>query len=602
MAIGLPVFSKSVVLQTSYFLALLSTSSPPPDSYYDRGILNDQYDFVIVGGGSAGSVVANRLSANPHVSVLLIEAGRAEDASTQVPLHATLHFHGPYDWDYKTVPQSDACFGYEGNRSVWTRGKGLGGSSIINFMMYVRGNSRDFDHWAENGATGWSYDEVLPYFKSVETFNIPEYAKNGYHGGNGEVPISHPVMHTPLSDAFLDGCMELGYKYIDYNGPSQTGCARIQANVKDGQRVSTAKAFLRPIVKERLNIHISLESFATKIHFEGKRAVGVHFEKNGVKRFVRAKKEVILSAGAIGSAQLLLLSGVGPSEELEKHKVPLVADLPVGKNLQDHILVGGLAAMTNENYGLDSRGFSALASYVFDSAGPLAVPAGEEVVWFSISSFVNASLDFPDIEHVLFPGSPSSEETESFLVDTGLRQEVYDKYFLPHRDLPGFMIGPMLNRLKSRGTITLQTTDPYDHPIIDPKYFSHPDDLLVATEAAKKTLELMDTKAMKALGAKLWDIGYPGCDGYVMWSDDYLKCLAQHQTHTCYHYCGTCAMGNDTRSVVDPRLRVRGGVKNLRVMDASIMPDIVSGNLNAATIMIGAKGAAMVLEDHNLRS
>lgn len=600
MAIGLPFLSKSVILTCTYLAALLSMSSPPSDSYYDTGTLNDEYDFVIVGGGSAGSVVANRLSSNPQVSVLLMEAGRAEDATTRVPMHAIFLFHGPYDWDYKTVPQSNACLGYNDNRSVWARGKGLGGSSITNFMMYVRGNRRDYDLWAENGATGWSYEEVLPYFKSIETFNIPEYAKNGYHGENGELPIAYTTTHTPLSDAFLKGCMELGYKYVDYNGPSQTGCSRLQTNIKDGHRISTAKAFLQPIVKERRNLHISLESMATKIHFKGQRAVGVHFEKNGAKRFVRAKKEVILSAGAIGSAQLLLLSGVGPKKELEKHKIPVVAELPVGKNLQDHVFVGGLAATTNQNYGLDTRTFSALTSYAYDGAGPLAVPAAVEGVWFMSSSYINASMDFPDIEHVLFSASPSAEETEAFLLDLGIKREVYQKYFRSRRSVEGFMIAPVLNRLKSRGEIKLNSTDPHDHPIIDPRYFTHPDDILVAIEAGKRALDLLNTNAMKALGTKIWDVPFPGCEHHVLWSDGYLECLARHQTHTSWHYCGTCAMGNSDRSVVDPRLRVRGGVKNLRVIDASIMPDIVSGNLNAATIMIGAKGATMVLEDYSL--
>ncbi|XP_064460196.1 4-pyridoxate dehydrogenase-like isoform X2 [Ornithodoros turicata] len=553
-----------------------------------------------VGGGSAGSVVANRLSANPKVSVLLIEAGRAEDATIRVPLYAMLHLRGPYDWNYKTVPQEHACLGYKDRRSVWARGKGLGGSSLINFMMYVRGNKRDYDLWSENGATGWSYEEVLPYFKSIETLDIPEHANNGYRGDSGELPISFPSFHTLVSDAFLEGCKELGYKYTDYNGASQTGYSRVQFNIKNGHRYSAARAFLEPIVKERPNLHITLDSMATKIHFKGKTAVGVHFEKNGAKHFVRAKKEVILSAGAIASPQLLMLSGVGPNEELRKHNIDVVADLPVGKNLQDHIFVGGVSALTEENHAVDTRSLSAITSYAYDGAGPLAIPGAVEVLAFMSSSFVNETLDYPDIEHVLFSATPSAEETETFLYDLGYTYDLYSKYFLPRRGKFGFMICPVLNRLKSRGEITLNTTNPYDHPIIDPKYFTHPDDVEVAIQATKRTLQFIETKAMKAIGAKLWDIPFPYCVHHTPWGDEYLECVVRHLTQTAWHYCGTCAMGVDDKAVVDPRLRVRGGVKNLRVIDASIMPEIVSGNINAATLMIGAKGAALVLEDNNL--
>ncbi|CAN7975629.1 unnamed protein product, partial [Ixodes persulcatus] len=275
-----------------------------------------------VGGGSAGCLLANRLSANPRVTVLLLEAGGLEDASTDVPLFALLHFNGRHDWAYRTEPQKHSCQSMKDKASPWPRGKVLGGSSVLNFMMYVRGNKRDFDSWAHDyGAHGWSYEEVLPYFKSVETFHVDAFADNGYHGHTGELPISYPNTQTILSEVFLEAGKELGYNYVDYNGPTQTGkytlksdCrfSRIQANVMGGQRYSSSKAFIKPIVEIRKNLHISLLSLATKILFKGKHAYGVEFEKGVHDLKVLARKEVIVSCGTIGTAQLLMLSGVGP--------------------------------------------------------------------------------------------------------------------------------------------------------------------------------------------------------------------------------------------------------------------------------------------------
>ncbi|XP_064459364.1 uncharacterized protein LOC135369776 [Ornithodoros turicata] len=582
----------------AWIVSLLTWWDHPSDSFYNTEVLLEQYDFIVVGGGSAGNVVANRLSAIPEVQVLLVEAGGAPTAGTEVPSFFFLHNGYPYDWNYKTVPQKDACLGLEENRSKWTRGKALGGTSVVNAMVYVRGNKRDYDQWAENGAAGWSYEDVLPYFKSIEKFNIPEYAANGYHGNEGELSIGHSSMHSLSSDAFLEGCRQLGYEYVDYNGPSQTGCSRSQFNLHDGRRVSSAKAFILPVLKQRANLHVALNSVATKIQFENQRAVGVHFEKDGISHYIRASREVILSAGAIGSPQLLMLSGVGPRDHLRQHKIEVIADLPVGQNLQDHIFIGGITATIEKEASLQTRTLSALVDYLLHGTGPMSVPAGIEAVAFMSTPFVNESLDFPDVELIYVGGSYASEESETFLRDLGYKKEVYDKYLLPHRGKPAFEIQPVLNRLKSIGHITLKSDNPHDHPLLDPKYFSHPEDIKVAVEAAKLALKVIDSKAMKALGAKRWNIALPGCEDKVLWSDEYLECLARHLTHTTWHFCCTCAMGANDSAVVDPRLRVRGGIRNLRVIDASIMPYIVSANLNAPAHMIGAKGADMILEDH----
>ncbi|CAN7985730.1 unnamed protein product, partial [Ixodes hexagonus] len=440
-----------------------------------------------VGGGSAGCLLANRLSADPQVTVLLLEAGGLEDAATDVPLFALLHFHGRYDWDYYTVPQEESCQTPSRSSvqsSPWSKGKVLGGCSVVNFMMYVRGNRRDFDSWAHDyGAKGWSYDEVLPHFKSIETFNVKAFADNGYHGHEGELPIDYPNTQTALSDAFLEAGKELGYDYVDYNGPTQTGkcCfSRIQANIKKGHRYSSSKSFIKPVVKKRKNLDISLLSLATKILFEGKRAVGVEFERGAEYLKVLARREVIVSCGAIGTPQLLMLSGIGPAQHLQELGIPVVADLPVGESLQDHFFVGGIAATTRKRAELNVDSTSVITEYAFKSKGPLAVPAGIETVAFVSTPYVNASLDHPDVEIALMSVAPSSKDGERYLMDTGLKQEVYDAYYKPHRGKPSFQLTATLNRPKSRGYLRLNSTDPHDKPLINPNYLSHPDDVKVA--------------------------------------------------------------------------------------------------------------------------
>ncbi|XP_029848635.2 4-pyridoxate dehydrogenase [Ixodes scapularis] len=582
-------------------LALMKLAYPPSMSVYNTENLLDEYDYVIVGGGSAGCLLANRLTANPRVTVLLLEAGGLEDASTDVPLFALLHFNGRHDWAYQTEPQKHSCQSMKDKGSPWPRGKVLGGSSVLNFMMYVRGNKRDFDSWAHDyGAQGWSYEEVLPYFKSVETFHVDAFADNGYHGHTGELPISYPNTQTILSEVFLEAGKELGYNYVDYNGPTQTGFSRIQANVMGGQRYSSSKAFIKPIVEIRKNLHISLLSLATKILFKGKHAYGVEFEKGVDDLKVLARKEVIVSCGTIGTAQLLMLSGVGPARHLHELNIPVVADLPVGEGLQDHLYVGGIAATMRKNAELNLNTISIVTTYAFGAKGPLAVPAGIEAVAFVSTPYVNASLDFPDVEIVLMSISPSSSEGERYLLDSGLTKEVYDAYYKPYRGKFGFQLAPVLNRPKSRGYVRLKTTDPHDKPLINPNYLSHPEDVKVAALGAKKAVEIMQTAAFARLGTRLWPGVFPACkDEGDVWSEQYLRCMARQYTCTTWHPCCTAPMGDGPHAVVDSRLRVRGGVTGLRVIDASVMPSEITANLNAAVHMIAEKGAAMIREEYN---
>ncbi|KAG0444064.1 hypothetical protein HPB47_014211 [Ixodes persulcatus] len=422
--------------------------------------------------------------------------------------------------------------------------------------------------------------------------------------------------------------------------------SRVQGNVKDGVRYSASKTFIRPILSHRKNLHISLLTKVTKVLFKDKHAYGVLFKRGAEERTVLAKREVILSGGTIGSAQLLLLSGVGPADHLEQLNISLVADLPVGQNLQDHMFTGGVAATMKKGAELQLANMAIITDYVFGRRGPLAVPAGIEVLAFVNTPFVNASLDYPDVEIVLMSVSPSSDEGERYLIDTGLTREgmlllssleVYDAYYKPRRGEHGFQLAPIINRPKSKGHVRLRSADPDEAPVIDPRYLTHPDDIHVAVqgewhrhprssrkrlsparvsdrpfrldpqcgkekkkEGAKAAVQIIRSKAFKKLGARLWTIPFPACKAEgAMWSEPYLACLARHHTCTTWHPCCTCPLGEHGAAVVDSRLRVRGGVTGLRVIDASVMPSIVTANLNAPTYMIAEKGAAMIREDHD---
>ncbi|KAH8036792.1 hypothetical protein HPB51_005747 [Rhipicephalus microplus] len=289
----------------------------PTDFAVDTRVLHDRYDYVIVGGGSAGCVLANRLSADPTRTVLLIEAGGMEDAFAQVPLFAPLLIGDKFDWKYLPEQQENACLSMKDQRCPWARGKAMGGSSAINFMFYVRGNRRDYDIWRDKfGAYGWSYDDVLPHFKNIETSRVPDHDES-YRGTTGETPVVYANSHTRLSEAFLEACKENGYPIIDYNGRSQAGCSRLQANMLNGERCSASKSFITPILHRR-NLHISVHSHATKVLFDGKRAFGIRFANKRKVYEVNATREVLISAGAVASPQLLLLSGIGPRHDLEK--------------------------------------------------------------------------------------------------------------------------------------------------------------------------------------------------------------------------------------------------------------------------------------------
>jgi choline dehydrogenase len=520
------------------------------------------YDYIIVGAGSAGCVLANRLTEDPSTTVLLLEAGGLdEEQAIHIPATFASLFKSPLDWAYETEEQPHL----HNRRLYWPRGKVLGGSSSINAMVYIRGNRRDYDHWQTLGNQGWSYSNVLPYFKKAENQEREALRTSEYHGTGGPLNVTDLRTVNPLTHAFVEAGMEASLPLThDFNGEEQDGVGIYQVTQKQGQRHSVAVAYIHPILN-RPNFTLQTHTLVTNLIFDGTRAVGIAYIQNGEQPQVTANKEVILSGGTINSPQLLMLSGIGPANHLNNLGISVVVDLPgVGQNLQDHPAVPVLYACAQPVSLIHGQTPEHLLNFMENKMGPLTSNIAEG------GAFVRtqANLPMPDIQYHFVP---------AYYLNHG--------FTMPEGD--GYTIAPCVLHPQSRGFIALRSPNPAEAPIIQPNYFADEADMQVLLEGIKFARKMGETQAFMPYR----DVEtHPGSQ---IQSDAEIAEYICDYVETLYHPVGTCKMGNDSMAVVDADLRVRG-VEGLRVIDASIMPTLVGGNTNAPTIMIAEKAADLI--------
>jgi choline dehydrogenase len=537
------------------------------------GRLVHAFDYIIIGAGSAGCLLANRLSADPKVNVLLLEAGGKDDYFwIHIPVGYLYTIANPRtDWCYKTDPDP----GLNGRSIGYARGKVLGGCSSINAMIYMRGQKSDYDHWSALGNKGWSWDEVLPYFLRTEDY---AHGASELHGAGGELRVEERRVNWEILDAWRDAAAECGIPKIDeFNRGDNFGNAYFQMNQKRGVRWSNAKAFLHPVM-QRQNLTVITGAHVERIRLQNmgllRRATGVEFRLGPRGRqFAQARREVILSAGSIGSPQILQLSGVGPAALLKEHGIEVEHNLPgVGENLHDHLQVriiykvknvGTLNERANSLFGKASMGLE----YALYRTGPLTMPPSQ------LGAFARSD-----------PGQPSAN------IEWHVQPLSLDKFGSPLHNFPAITPSVCNLRPTSRGRVRIKSADPYAHPSILLNYLSTPEDRKVAVDSIGMTRRIMKARALQKYQPEEF---LPGLD--IASEEDLARAAGELGT-TIFHPVGTCRMGRDPMGVVDERLKVRD-MAGLRVIDASVMPRITSGNTNAPTTMIAERGAEMIIQD-----
>ena len=527
---------------------------------------SEGFDYVIVGGGSSGCVLANRLTEDSSCRVLLLEAGgRDNHPLIHMPVGFAKMTTGPFTWGLTTTPQRHA-----NNREIpYAQAKVIGGGSSINAEVFTRGNPADFDRWAnEEGCAGWAFSDIQKYFVRSEGNTV---LAGDWHGTEGELGVSNIPDPQPMTLAFVQACQQRGIPYNpDFNGPIQAGTSVYQTTTRNGKRCSAAVGYLRPVMK-RPNLTVRTGCFVDKILVENGRATGVVYGQGGSRNQATAESEILLTSGAIGSPKLMMLSGMGPASNLRDVGIDVVLDIPgVGENLNDHFGIDIVAELTG-HYSLDKYGklpgmVRAAAQYYVFGSGPVTSNVVEGgAFWYS-----NRSKAIPDLQFHFLAGAGAEAGVPS--VPKGSSGITLNSYTL---------------RPKTRGTVRLRSSDPRDLPVIDPNFLGHPDDIKTSVEGVRISREIFEQPALKKF---IRAIRYPSDD--VRTQEDF-ESYARQYGRTSYHPTCTCKMGTDEMAVVDPQLRVRG-VDGLRICDSSIMPSLVGSNTNAPTIMIGEKAADLV--------
>ena len=527
-----------------------------------------KFDYIIIGAGSAGCVLANRLSKNPNNKVGIFEAGNSSDIwKVKMPLALLYTMHDPkYNWKYYSEPEP-----HLNNRRLFCpRGKMIGGCSSHNGMVFVRGNKNDYERWEDFGLKSWSYNKILPYFKKIENWSGGE---NQYRGSLGPLPINQSKNNNPLFKAFLNASSEAGHKINpDMNGEYQEGFGMFDTTIHKGERASVSRYYLNP-AKKRRNLNIFSNSFVEKIIFEGKKAIGVEVKIKDKVEKIYAEKEVILSGGSINSPQLLMLSGIGDSDHLKEKGIAVIQNLKgVGKNLQDHLetYIQQECKTTDTLYKYTKLIPKVMAGiqWFLNKSGPCSQS------FLEAGGFAKSSHDrkIPNIQFHFFP---------SFVINHGK----------VNASSHGYQLHASPNQPKSRGSITLNSSSPYDYPKILFNYLEHEDDLKQTRECIRVARNILSQPSLAKYSGK--EIG-PGFDQQ---NDDQLNDYIRSNAETAYHPCGTCKMGIDDTAVVDENLKVKG-IQNLRVVDASVMPEIPSANLNAPTLMIAEKASDIICNNN----
>ncbi|XP_045480483.1 glucose dehydrogenase [FAD, quinone]-like isoform X1 [Harmonia axyridis] len=543
------------------------------------------FDFIVVGAGTSGCVVVNRLSEIPDWRILVLEAGEGEDDLSEIPGLHTLTSNFRKNWGYISTPQQNGCLGMIDHQCLVTRGLSVGGSSATGALIYNRGVKQDYKAWADAGNPGWSFEEILPYFKKVENYRIKSSPYN--HGFGGPINVEYSEPKSALHQAIVDGMTEIGYDTIDEIGD---GFGRIQYNTWEGKRISSGNTYLKD-ARNRVNTNITTKALVTKVLFNSqKMATGVKFVKNGKLFRAFANKEVILSAGVINTPQLLMLSGVGPKKILRKHKISVVQDLPVGQTLKDHF--GYLSVYIRTNFTQITPPMRELLKQYFDGYGYLTKSLNSEFLGYSS---INSSINRPNIEYIFAPPTGTRIGLYASKRFTKEMTASVSKNYNISTDLA---ISVTLLHPKSTGRITLKSANAMDFPEIDIGIFQNEDDVEELYKGIRNIVRILDTKSFKKINATIYSIPKP-CEAHKFNSKSFWYCSIKHIAFAAHQLTSSTKMGpiGDPMAVVDQSLKVYG-VKNLRVADCGVIPVTLSGQLNGVAYMIGEKAADLLKMQH----